>query len=169
MYDGLPRAEIAPALQSLAMQFASRLRGTASTALRRHPAPGVWSPLEYAAHVRDVLVVQRQRVLRALLHDGPTYAPMRRDERVLEQRDNESDPCVVADQLTSAAHQLAHLLDGLTDDEWRRIGVYPWPERTERDVVWIGRHTVHELVHHLFDVAAALQGPTGTPHGHGSG
>ncbi|QGG96158.1 DinB family protein [Actinomarinicola tropica] len=165
----LPRAEVAPALHGLAHQFAARLRGTGAAALRRRPAPAVWSPLEYGAHVRDVLVVQRERILRALIHDGPTYAPMRRDERVVEQRDNESDPATVADQLGSAAAQLAHLVAGLTDEEWDRVGIYPWPAQVARDVDWIARHTVHELVHHLFDVARTLQGPTGTPHGLGSG
>lgn len=168
-YDALPRVRIAPSLRGLADQFRARLVGTGPDALRRRPAPGVWSPLEYSAHVRDVLSVQRQRVLRALIHDAPTYEPMRRDERVVEQRDNESDPRAVAGQLVTAADQMAELLEGLTPEEWDRIGVYPWPERTVRDIGWIGRHTVHEQVHHLFDVARALQGQPGTPTGLGSG
>lgn len=168
-YAALPRERIADALRSLATQYSARLLGTGPDALRRRPGPEVWSPLEYSAHVRDVLLVQRQRVLRALLHDAPTYEPMRRDERVVEQRDNEADPEVVARQVVTSADQLAELLEGLDACEWERIGVYPWPERTVRDVEWIGRHTVHEQVHHLFDVARSLQAQPGTPSGLGSG
>lgn len=169
VYVELPRERIAEALRTVAAQYRARLLGTGVDALRRRPAPDVWSPLEYASHVRDVLAVQRERVMLALLHDAPTFTSMRRDERVVEQRDNESDPAVVAGQVVGAADVLASLVDSLAPDEWARVGVYPWPERTVRDVEWIGRHTVHEEVHHLFDLARALQGPAGTPSGIGSG
>jgi hypothetical protein len=33
--------------------------------LRTRPQPHVWSPLEYGCHVRDMLLVQRERVLTA--------------------------------------------------------------------------------------------------------
>jgi S-DNA-T family DNA segregation ATPase FtsK/SpoIIIE len=39
----------------------------------------------------------------------------------------------------------------LGDAGWERTGVYPWPEPEVRSVVWIGRRSVHELAHHLFD------------------
>lgn len=168
-YDDVPRAELPGALRELAAQLSSRLRSTDHLALRRRPRPEVWAPLEYAAHVRDVLSVQRERIGRALVHDVPTFAPMRRDERVVEQRDVESDPEVVARELGDAADRLASLLVDLVPHEWRRSGTFPWPDPTVRDVDWMARHTVHELVHHLLDVARGLQGPTGTPHGIGSG
>ena len=46
------------------------------------PEPATWSPLEYLCHVRDVLLVQRERVLQARREDVPSFAPMGRDERV---------------------------------------------------------------------------------------
>lgn len=169
MYDDVPRQAISSALVELGEQYASRLAGTGIDALRRRPSPEVWSPLEYAVHVRDVLEVQRERIMAALLGDAPTFAPMGRDERVAEWRYNEQDPAVVADELRRNAAELAAVLDSLDDAGWERIGIYNWPAHAERDVTWIARHTVHEMAHHLLDINRALQGQPGTPSGIGSG
>ncbi len=40
--------------------------------------PRTWSPLEYGCHVRDVLIVQRERVLAARNIDRPSFHPMGR-------------------------------------------------------------------------------------------
>jgi hypothetical protein len=34
--------------------------------------------------------------------------------------------------------------------------VYAYPERAERDILWIGRHTLHECHHHLLDIDRGL-------------
>jgi hypothetical protein len=52
----------------------------------------------------------------------------------------------------------------LDADGWQRTGVYPWPAREVRTVAWIGRRTVHELAHHLFDSRRLLAGAP-TPRG----
>jgi hypothetical protein len=160
---------VSRSLADVAEQYVARLAATSDAALRHRPAPDVWSPLEYAAHVRDVLEVQRERVMVALLHDAPTFEPMGREERVVEWRYNEQDPAGVAGEIRRNAADIGTVLDSLDDTGWARIGIYNWPERAERDVVWIGRHTVHEEVHHLFDINRALQGQPGTPSGIGSG
>src|SRR5712691_6350248 len=53
-----------------------------SSLLRIRPEEGVWSALEYACHVRDVFLVQRDRLYTALVEDTPTFTPMYRDQRV---------------------------------------------------------------------------------------
>ena len=58
----------APSLVVCAAQHAPRLTADAD-ALRHRSAPDVWSPLEYACHVRDVLGVQRERMLRTQAED----------------------------------------------------------------------------------------------------
>jgi len=168
VYGDLPRTHIADAVRSVAVQYRSRLGG-GSDNLRQRPSAEVWSPLEYAAHVRDVIAVQRERVMVALLRDAPTFASMRRDERAVEQRYNDQDPALVGRQIVGAADALASLLDSLSPAEWERIGVDKWPERAVRNVEWIGRDTVHEEVHHLFDVSRSLQDQPGSPDGIGSG
>lgn len=113
--------------------------------------------MEYTAHVRDVLRVQRERVLLALADDQPRFDSMRREERVVELAYNRMDPAAVDVELQEAARSLASLFAGLSDTEWQRTGVYPWPSAAVRDMTWMGRHTAHELVHHLFDVVRAVE------------
>ncbi len=163
-YAALRSPEIAPRLRSEAVRYADVLVGTDEERLRGRPRAEVWSALEYGCHVRDVLVVQRDRVLLACSQDEPEFASMRREERVLEERYNAQDPAVVAGQITAAADALAITLEGLDDAGWRRTGVYHWPTTEVRTVDWIGRHTVHEAVHHRQDIGSLLDGHTENSH-----
>jgi S-DNA-T family DNA segregation ATPase FtsK/SpoIIIE len=129
--------------------------------LRAHPVEGAWSALEYACHVRDVLLVQRDRVAQVLAEETPTFEPMRRNERAVELVYNEQDPTVVASEVAGAADALAIAFADLTTDQWARTGVYGYPEPAERSLVWIGQHTVHELSHHLLDVGRTLRAARG--------
>ena len=156
-YFGFPQWEIAPRLRALAAEHVVRLEETAPAAyLRERPVEG-WSALEYACHVRDVLLSQRTRIQQALVEDQPEFVPMGRDELPALLRYNEQPPAAVAAELTAAADALATLLEGLDDAGWARTGVYGYPTRELRAVDWIGRHTVHELHHHLIDVDRVLQ------------
>jgi ketosteroid isomerase-like protein len=119
---------------------------------RRRPAPDVWSPLEYACHVRDVLGVQRERVALALRADNPVFTPMGRDERVVRDAYNTHDPAVVLADLAAAATALAAQSGALSEAQWDRTGVYNWPRPGPRTLRWLARHTVHEIDHHLRDV-----------------
>jgi S-DNA-T family DNA segregation ATPase FtsK/SpoIIIE len=152
VYDEVPRSELPDALRVLAGRYEAVLAETTDAVLTSHPVPEVWSPLEYACHLRDVLRVQRERVLLALAEDQPAFAPMRRDERVAEERYNDQRPAVVAGEIIHAAQMLAETLEDLDGDAWRRTGVYNYPTTRVRTVEWIGRHTVHEEVHHLQDI-----------------
>jgi S-DNA-T family DNA segregation ATPase FtsK/SpoIIIE len=160
VYDDLAVTAIAGAVRSLPRAYAERLtEGDAS--VRSHPLPDVWSALEYACHVRDVLVVQGERLAQALAQDRPDFTPMRREERVTEERYNTQDVAVVLEQLRDAAHSLADAMDALDDRGWSRVAVHPWPVRRERTMAWLGRHTVHEGVHHLGDVERVLSAAAG--------
>jgi S-DNA-T family DNA segregation ATPase FtsK/SpoIIIE len=151
-YAALPGGALAPALALGAAQHAARLRA-APDRLRARPAPEVWSPLEYACHVRDVLRVQRERLLRTQSEDQPAFAPMDRERRVVDDAYDQQDPARVAEELRDAAEALAETLD---DIDWTRTGVYNWPTTAVRDVGWIARHTLHEVAHHLMDVDRGL-------------
>lgn len=119
---------------------------------RRRPAPSVWSPLEYTCHVRDVLRVQRERLDLALQTDDPAFVPMGREERVVLDAYNAQDPQTVLAELTAAAAELARAFGSLNPSQWSRTGVYNWPTVESRTMLWLGRHTVHELEHHLMDL-----------------
>lgn len=118
--------------------------------------PGLWSPLEYACHLRDVLLVQRERVLAARRMNGADCASMGRDELAEHDGYNEQDPAVVTRQLTDAAALFGNVLDRLSAEDWDRTVVYHYPETRERSLRWVAVHTAHELRHHLLDIRGQL-------------
>jgi hypothetical protein len=146
------RAEITPWLRSDAQAFVRKLGAYDDASARRRPEPEVWSPLEYACHLRDVLRVQTGRIELAQREVDPVFVPMGRDERVIEDRYNEQDPDAVAGELLASAEALASLLDGLDEAGWARTGTYNYPEPALRTVEWIAIHTDHELLHHRGDL-----------------
>jgi DinB superfamily len=129
--------------------------------VRTRRQPGWWSPLEYACHVRDVLLVQRERLLAGLRLDRPVCEPMGRDERVELDGYAEQDPADVARQLRDAAQLFAGGLDRLGPAGWDRAVIYTYPHRAERSLRWLAIHTVHEVSHHLLDVRRQLTGAGG--------
>jgi hypothetical protein len=145
--DSLLRAAVEP--------YFSILNSEAAV-LRRSPAADTWSALEYASHLRDVMLVQRERVLRALIEDVPTFVPMHRDERVELERQNDQAPARVAEQLGISTDLLAELFGTLDDDQLERTGIYNYPAPQERSIRWIGVHTLHECRHHLLDIEKVL-------------
>jgi len=118
--------------------------------------PEVWSPLEYCCHVRDVLLVQRERVLAARRVDTPTFETMGRDERVVHDGYAAQDRLDVARQLTEAARLFANVLDRLGPGDWERTVIYNYPARVERSLRWVAAHTAHEVYHHAADVRRQL-------------
>jgi hypothetical protein len=154
-YDELPESQIAGALRRMPSQYGTIL-AIDPARLRAHPIAGTWSALEYACHIRDIFVIQRERVDLALAEDEPTFAPMGREERVVDDRYNEQDPVTVEQQLTTAARALADLFDRLRPEQLARTGIYNYPTPQPRTIGWIGRHTVHEAHHHLRDIEHVL-------------
>jgi hypothetical protein len=126
--------------------------------LRTRRARGVWSPLEYACHVRDVLLVQRERLLAARRKDQPECEPMGRDERADHDGYGQQDAADVAIQLRFAAQLFANDLVRLSAADWDRTVVYNYPHRQIRSLRWLAVHTVHEVRHHLLDVRGQLTG-----------
>lgn len=125
--------------------------------LRTRRKAGRWSPLEYACHVRDMLYVQRERLLAACRVERPVAGPMGRDERVELDGYAGQDPADVARQLGDAALLFASDLDRLRDAHWDRSLIYTYPRREERSLRWLALHTVHEVQHHLWDVRQQLR------------
>jgi S-DNA-T family DNA segregation ATPase FtsK/SpoIIIE len=149
-YAAVSAQALSHRLESAGDRFAATLATTSDPC--RRPAPSVWSPLEYTCHVRDVLRVQGERLALALRNDNPEFAPMGREERVLLEAYNAQDPQTVLAELAEAANDLARAFDALRPEQWSRTGIYPWPNVESRTVLWLGRHTVHEIEHHLMDL-----------------
>jgi hypothetical protein len=150
-YGELPRHELVGRLEASGPELASRLVGD-DAKLRARRSADEWSPLEYACHVRDVLLMQRDRLYVALVEDEPSFKPMYREERVAFDRYGKQVPSQVGDQLVMAATLFAHAAAGLSDQQWSRTLMYGFPGPSRRDVEWMVHHTLHEAVHHQGDV-----------------
>jgi hypothetical protein len=165
-YEAVDESEAGDALRAFGRRYRAPLtRGLPGEDLdalvRAHPHEGVWSALEYACHVRDVLAVQRERIALALAEDKPTLEPMGREERAVAERYNDQVPGAVVDALAANAVELASVVDALSDDDRARTAIYTYPTPTERDVGWVVRHTVHEGHHHLLDIGRVLRAARG--------
>ena len=116
------------------------------------PAPGVWSPLEYGAHVRDVDRVFAERLRSMLDTDDPMFANWDQDAAAVQDRYAEQRPAVVAGELAAAADRCADLLDSVRPDALDRPG-----RRSNGSVFTVRtlvQYYLHDVVHHLHDVDA---------------
>ncbi|MCU1591742.1 MAG: hypothetical protein JWP11_2998 [Frankiales bacterium] len=143
--SSVPYDEIPGRLQSNAASWVTVL-GRPDVAVR--PQPDVWSPLEYACHVRDVFVLFDQRLVRMLTEDDPLFANWDQDETAVQEKYAEQDPAAVAAAIPPAAHQLATRFAQVTDRS--RTG-----RRSDGALFTIesfARYLLHDPVHHLHDV-----------------
>src|SRR5260221_8731058 len=110
---------------------------------RREPAR--WSPLEYACHVRDMLLVQRERLLAARRLDRPECQPMGRDARVALDGYAAQNPADVARQLGDAAQLFANDLDRLGGADWDPTLNYSSPRRPVRTLPSLSPPNAHPM------------------------
>ncbi|HET9141273.1 DinB family protein [Actinophytocola sp.] len=146
---------------------------TAGPDPRVRPAPQVWSPLEYACHVRDACRVFDERLRLMLTEDDPHYPNWDQDRAAVEDRYGEQDPATVATELLAAAEALATRFAGVTGDAWQRTGRrsdgahFTAPPRDPGaagfprsghpflfTVDTFARYFLHDPVHHRYDVSA---------------
>jgi hypothetical protein len=125
--------------------------------LREIPEPGVFSPLQYAAHVRDILRVYGDRMLLGVEADAPTVSIFNPPQEVFESY-NRLDPASLAADLAAQAERLATIVDGMDPAAWSRVvindrgqyGVYTFT------VAGLACNAVHEAHHHLLDAKGTL-------------
>ena len=119
-------------------------------AVEARPEPGVWSPLEYACHVRDVFRVFDTRLAAMLAEDGPRFANWDQDETAVIERYAEADPDVVATELAEAAQLFVGHVQAVRPAELERPG-----SRSDGAVFTVAsllQYFLHDVVHHLWDV-----------------
>ena len=139
------------ALPALVRGYASRWREVLLRPdVARRPSPAVWSPLEYACHVRDASRVFGRRVELMLAEDDPEFENWDQDVTAVAERYHEQDPTVVAGELRSAADAIAAAFAGVAGDQWARTG------RRDNGSVFtvetLGQYFAHDMAHHLWDV-----------------
>ncbi|MDX6327275.1 MAG: hypothetical protein QOK15_3629 [Nocardioidaceae bacterium] len=160
---GFDAAELDPTtvgrrLRQAAADFRDALARADAT---RRPSAQVWSPTEYGCHVRDVNRVFATRVELMLDEDDPQFENWDQDRTAVEERYGEQDPVEVADQLVRSTAAVADVYDAVPDDAWSRSG-----RRSNGSAFTVGtlaKYHLHDVVHHLHDVAAGS-----TPHPDGA-
>lgn len=122
----------------------------------RRPAPAVWSPTEYAAHVRDVHRVFAGRVEQMLTTDDPLFANWDQDAAALADRYDLQTAAQVRPDLVAAAETAAGWYDRVAEEEWARPGRRS--NGSTFTVETLGRYHLHDLVHHRWDVRWIMAG-----------
>lgn len=162
----MDRASLGAELTESAVAWRAFLMDADETYLRTNPAPGIFSPVQYGAHVRDILRVYGDRILIMLAEDSPVFPQFNPDERVWEAY-NRLGRDELADDLEAQAGRLATILEGLQPAQWSLTmtrdgggdGVYRFT------VAGLASYAVHEAHHHLLDANGTLQPPTPRPQG----
>lgn len=117
---------------------------------RDRPAPTVWSPVEYACHVRDMLHLLAQRVELMLGGNNPLFENWDQDQVAVERRYFWADPAAVAAELVTRADDAMLALARVDDQQWERTG-----RRSDGvgfTVASLARFVLHDVEHHLHDV-----------------
>jgi hypothetical protein len=141
------REEVARLLVENAAAWNALLTGHGDP--RPRPKPDVWSPLEYACHVRDVCRIYAERLDLMLTSDDPHYPNWDQDKTAVEDRYGEQDPRVVAGELVAAAETLAGKFERVRAEQWQRTGNRS--DGARFTVESFARYFVHDPIHHLHD------------------
>jgi hypothetical protein len=155
VWDDVADADVTPRIRTGAEALARLLRNTPDVANTR-PTADRWSMLEYGAHVRDVMLVLRDRFVVGVVADGPGFAPMYRDERVELGMYRGEDPTALATEIEVAAALLVRMLEALSPEQLDRTCQYGFPGPSTRTLRWMAAQAVHEIEHHLADVEQNL-------------
>ncbi len=121
--------------------------------LRRRPDVNVWSPLEYAAHTRDVLTLLGGGLNEVLDGERPEYPATEPEADAPDHGYNDLDPERVLASLEKRAVAIAVRAAKAVPDHWSRTGSLGGEAV---DAGWILRHAVHDASHHLKDIDRIL-------------
>lgn len=145
-------AAIATMITDNADGWVSVLKGDDVTV---RPSSNIWSPLEYACHVRDIFSLYDDRLHLMLDHNDPLFPNWDQDTAAVAEGYDQQDAVVVASELVIAAQQLADSFAEVDGEHWKRTG-----RRSDGAAFTIesfARYMIHDPIHQLADVGAGAQ------------
>jgi hypothetical protein len=153
----MDRSSLGPQLVESAAAWRVFLMEADDSYLRTIPAPGIFSPVQYGAHVRDILRVYGDRILIMLEEDDPVFPQFNPDESVWDSY-NKLRREELADDIEAQARRLSAIFDKLEPAQWSLTmirdggtdGIYKFT------VVGLASYAVHEAHHHLLDADGTL-------------
>ncbi len=146
--DAVPTNTIAARVNEHAEAWKGVLR---RSDVRVRPSNDKWSTLEYGCHVRDVLRIFDERLSLMLAEEDPIFANWDQDATAIEESYDLQDPGDVSRELRAAASRVADRFDWVAPSQWARPGNRSNGSRFT--VESLGRYSLHDVVHHLWDVA----------------
>ena len=149
-------AESAKGIRDAVARFTEVIRAAGDRAGVR-PEADRWSIVEYAAHLRDVLLSIRERIVLTSVLDEPTGTPLYREERIALGFYAFDTPADVAQELEVAARIIAKTISSLPPGHEARLATYSPATPMKVTNEWMAAQALHECRHHLGDVEANLQ------------
>jgi DinB superfamily len=120
--------------------------------LMTRPSPDVWSPVEYALHVAEVMDVFQERNYRMLTEDDPLFVNWEPNQAAEAYAGKSPADAVAA--LHGASERFAAVYEALHPDLWDRSGRRS--DGYRYTVANLGRYFLHDDLHHLNDVRKQL-------------
>lgn len=127
--------------------------------LRARPRPEVWSPVEYLGHAVDMLDIIAPAIRRCVVEDDPELWIFDPEEQAEEQDYNGVPLAELISRLETACADLSLTIDDIDPEEWQRQGRLDDHRVSALDLL---RRAIHEGIHHLADIEAAMDDLAGT-------
>jgi hypothetical protein len=120
--------------------------------LMSRPSPSVWSPVEYALHVAEVMDLFQERIYRMLTEDDPRFENWEPEQAASAYVGK--SPAEAASALVGASERFGAIYDSLHPTLWERSGRRS--DGYRYTAASLGRYFLHDNFHHLFDVRRQL-------------
>ena len=154
-WDSITADELPQRLRLATDAFCEVIRAAGPRAGQR-PEPQRWSILEYGAHLRDVLISVRERMISASVTDEPLGAALHREERVTLGFYALDTPDVTARELEVVSGLFTRTFRALPDGFEQRRFTFSAVSPKVVTIMWAGAQALHECEHHLSDVRENL-------------
>jgi len=152
-----PPSALGQVIVELAAEWRQFLAEADDRYLRTSPEFGVFSPIQYGAHVRGMLTVAGDRMRLGLEQEAPVVPIFNPPQEEWEAY-NQLDADQLAADIETQAERLAGIMAGLDEAAFARTvvndrGVYGVYSFT---LAGLGCNAVHEAHHHLLDARGTL-------------